>query len=984
MPVCLLLVFALFPLLQEHGARAQNTAFLNHQAWSTEEGLPQASVHQILQSRDGYLWLATEGGVARFDAVGFRNYTHENTPVLTSNDVSSLAEAPAGVLWFGTSDGLIRSDGRSMRRFTESDGLPSSSIVSLAAGKGGELFILTTAGVALHDGSGFHTPNAALAEITSMERSADDTVWMFGGPDPLRYDAGALVPVPEANLAGERVLGVLAGPGGARWMWSSRTILLTLGSLHRVFRAGKDLTASRMQALLVDRNGTAWIGTNRGVFTIAAQPSSSVAKIPALQSDSILSLFQDREANVWIGTEGSGLHALRPRKFQADSASAGERVTTVAESSDGIVWYGTRGDGLRCLRRGIEEVPVPAAALTSPVILSLAPGIHGDMWAGTPDGLNHVEHGSVHRYTSANGLPDDFIRSLLVSHDGSVWLGTRSGLAHLQGNRITSVTGAQGLASNSVGPLLEGKAISSGSQAQQQPLWVGTAAGLTLVRDTGPQNFSPRKDGLPGDIVTAIAQDPQGDLWVGVLNAGLSRFMNGRFQTIKAPGLPVEMEGMSIDAAGYLWIRGKRGVYRASLQALKQCAATKETCTGAVAQYGVADGMPSEELTADGTPTMWHTAAGDLWFATRKGLAVARPSYLPVNPVPPPVLMQRFTVDDVEQPLTASPLRIGSGHRSFTFDYAALSYTMPSRVRYRYKLEGFDRDWIDAGARRTAYYTSLPGRRYQFRVIAENNDGVWNDAGADLRFSISPAFYLRWWFYALLFVLLSAAIALAIQIRLRTVRTQFALVLNERNRVAREIHDTLAQDLVSLSLQIELVSQSVRDNRLAQASVQLQEARSFVKKGLEEARQSIWNLRANVTRNSLPTRLSQAVEQFARTHPATRITIGGAYRKLRERTEDEVVRIAQESLSNIERHAAATEVFLDLRYESTTLALTVRDNGRGFRYADLSSMAGHYGVRGMEERAAALGASLTMASNPGEGTTVTLIVPLRPGEGPQT
>ncbi len=960
-------------------ALAQSDGFLSHQAWSTEEGLPQASVHQIFQSHDGYLWLATEGGVARFDAAGFKTYTHADYPAFISDDVSSIAEAPAGMLWFGTSDGLIRSDGAHLRRFTASDGLPSASILSLAKAPDGTLLVLTAAGLVRFNGSRFVAPDSISSPVTSLERSPDGTVWLFGNGVPLRYDSRGIVPVPIASPAGEPVIGVQTGPGGALWAWTARTITVRSGALHRVFTAGKDFAGSRVQSLLVDREGSAWIGTNRGLFTVAALPSARVQSVDYLGADSILSIFQDRESDIWVGTEDSGLDALRPRKFRAEPTAAGEGVTTVVQASDGAMCYGTRDEGVRCLRDGRAQSPVPAAALTSPVILSLAPGTHGDLWAGTPDGLNHIEHGSVRKYTSADGLPDDFVRSVVVDRDGSVWLGTRSGLGRLDRGRISSITRADGLASNSIGPLFEATKALPESSTDDHQLAIGTAAGLTLLSGGRPRNFFGQD--LSESIVTAITQDQTGELWVGFYNGGLSRFARGRFQRIDAPGLPAEIDGMAVDSTGYLWLRGKRGVYRASLQALDGCAATNLPCKPSIDRYGVADGLPSDELTAEGSPSIWQTEDGDLWFATRKGLGLTEPSHLPLNAVPPPVVVQRFTVDDVEQPLTAAPLRIASGHRSFTFDYAALSYTMPLKTRYRYRLEGFDRDWIDAGARRTAYYTSLPGRRYRFQVIAENNDGVWNKVGAEVRFSVLPPFYLRWWFFVLLLAVIAALAALAVQIRLHGIRRQFALVLNERNRVAREIHDTLAQDLVSVSLQLELVSQLVRANKLPQASEQIQDARALVKRGLAAARQSIWNLRANVAQNSLPARLSKAVEEFARNHPASQVKIGGAYRKLSEHTENEVLRIAQESLSNVDRHAAATEVLVDLRYEAGGLALTVQDNGRGFSCAAVQSMDGHYGVRGMEERADALGGSLTITSNPGEGTTVILNVPLRGSEG---
>ena len=973
-------------LCEDPIASAQNLGFLAHQVWSTEEGLPQASVHQIFQSRDGYLWLATEGGVARFDGVAWKSYTHETTPAFTSDDVSAIAEAPAGVLWFGTSDGLVRMAAGSFRRFTIEDGLPSSSILSVVNLDQDGLLVLTAAGLAQVDHTGVHSLPGPTQSLTSMERTADGTIWLFGGGKSFRYDGRAAVPIalPDSSAGSKDSVGT--GPAGTVWFGTAHGLSCITGGDRRTITLPKELAGARIQTLLVDRSGTAWVGTNRGLFTVTAQPSARTEKVEALGTESVLSMLQDREGNYWIGGENSGVHVLRARKFRAEKSVLGESLTAVVQASDGLLWFGKRDDGLGLLQLdGVEARPNPAAALTSPVILSLAPGLHGDVWAGTPDGLNHMDHGRVQTYTAADGLPDDFVRSLLVSRDGSVWIGTRHGLAHLEHEKLTTLTRADGLASDSIGPLLEtstGHAMSSlsGSPSRSPDLWIGTAAGLTHLGGNRVQNFAPPR-GLGGTIVTALAGGANGELWVAVHGASLSRFTDGVFQPIGLRALPQEISALIVDPDGYLWMRGKRGLYRVATGAINACALAKGPCSAGVDDFGVPDGLPSDEPATEGSPSLWQAAGGALWVATRKGLASADASHLPVNSVPPPVVLQRFVVDDAEQPLTLDNLRIGSGHRSFSFDYAALSYTMPSRIRYRYKLEGLDRDWTDAGTRRTAYYTSLPGRHYRFRVIAANNDGVWNETGADLRFSVLPPLYLRWWFYVLLLLLLFALIALAFQLRLRRVRGQFALVLKERNRVAREIHDTLAQDFVSVSLQLELVSQLVRGNKLTQAAEQIGETRSLVKKGLEAARQSIWDLRANVEQNALPLQLRKAVDDFAQRHPEAHIKVGGAYRQLDEPTEREVLRIAQESLSNVDRHAAATAVHVELRYDPDQLALTVRDDGAGFFTGPALAKEGHYGLRGMQERAHALGGRLTIASNPGEGTTVTLTVPLRNGEG---
>ena len=605
-------------------------------------------------------------------------------------------------------------------------------------------------------------------------------------------------------------------------------------------------------------------------------------------------------------------------------------------------------------------------------------GNHADVWVGTPDGLNHIAGTSVQQYTSLNGLPDDFVRSVLVDSRGTVWAGTRRGLARIEGRKVTALTRADGLGSDSIGPLLESTPNVFGgrnSASSAAELWIGTSAGLSHLRGTRIENFSPHRNET-GQAVTAIAQEDDGTLWVGMHGEGLSRFAAGRFSAIHSSSLPLEIVSLFFDRQGYLWLRGLRGVYRVSLAAVRACADDATRCALPAAEYGTPEGMPSDAVTAEGTPSIWQAANGELWFATRKGIAIADPAHLPINSTPPPVVIQRFSVDESDVPVGAADTQIGTAHNRYTFDYAALSYTLPSRNRYRYMLEGFDSHWLDAGLLRTVSYTSLPPRHYRFRVQAQNNDGVWNEAGAELRFHILPPIYNRWWFYGLALVTVVALLVAIFRLRLLAVQRRFALVLNERNRMAREIHDTLAQDFVSVALQLDIATHLLKTSHVEQATTQLQATRKLVTEGLDAARQSIWNLRANAAADSLPARLTALVNRYAGTEHPPRLNMGGTFRKLAAALEEEVLRIAAESLANSCRHSAATEILVQLHYDPATLRLNVRDNGCGFSPESAQRMEGHYGLRGMQERATSLGASLAVNSSPEQGATVTLLLPL--------
>jgi len=433
----------------------------SHQAWSTDEGLPENSVHQVFQSLDGYLWLATEGGVVRFDGSAFRVWRHETDPVFISNDISAIAQDSSGALWFGTADGLVESRTSSFRRFSERDGLPSSTINSLAAAPDGSLLVLTSRGLVRFDGVHFNRLPAGNGTILSLQTAADGAVWLLTSDGPERYEHGTVTrqtlhsSALQSSPGNESLLGIQFGPGGAVWTRSARSVSLRLPGFERVLQAGRELPSSRITALYVDRQGTGWIGTTRGLFSLEPKPEATAQAVEPMRTESILSIMEDREGNLWIGTETSGLHALRRRKFRSEPAAAGESVTVGTQASNGTLWFGTREDGVRRIRNGVAEQPVPLASLTSPVILSMAPGNHGDVWIGTPDGLNHIVGKRVDQYNSSNGLPDDFVRSVLVDSLGTVWAGTRRGLARIEGGKVTTLTHADGLGSDSIGPLLE-------------------------------------------------------------------------------------------------------------------------------------------------------------------------------------------------------------------------------------------------------------------------------------------------------------------------------------------------------------------------------------------------------------------------------------------------------------------------------------------------------------------------------------------------
>jgi signal transduction histidine kinase/ligand-binding sensor domain-containing protein len=938
---------------------------LGHQSWTTENGLPQSSVHAIFQSRDGYIWIATEGGIARFNGIDFKAFNHENTPAILSDDTTSFAET-SNALWIGTTDGLLQLASGTFLRFTTREGLPANDIRSLIATKDGTLYVLTGNGLALYNGKTFEPISTPPLNAISL---GDNNLWLAtnSGALQLQQNSATALTLPfPASSEPVQSLGRL--PDHTPWLRTATTITLLNNGHPHTLQAGRDLPGTRIESFLVDSHGTLWIGTNHGLVSLdgtSAQPQIQ----PALATDSILSLLEDREGNLWIGTDTAGLHILRQQSFRTIPALAGHVITAVTQTSDGAIWTGTNGDGLDRWQNNATHHFSTKDGLRSEIILALAPDSNNGIWVGTPDGLNHIQGNDVETYTSAEGLPDDLIRSILVASDGTLWIGTRRGLAHWHDKTFTTYTTANGLPSNLIGTLLQPRNTTD--------LWIATLEGLSRLHDGAITSYT-TANGLSGNVITSLYDDPQSTLWIGTKGNGLSFYRTSRFSSLHTSSLPQSINSILGDNNGNLWLSADRGIARVPRSQLLACASFP-SCDLRINIYGRTDGMPTEETSTIGHPASWKTTDGQLWFATRNGVAVTDPANLPQSSTAPPVVIEHFTIDDTELPSTKP---IPPGHNRFVFQYAGLSYAAPSRIRYRYILEGLDKQWTEAGTRRTAYYTNLPAGRYTFRVQAAGSDGIWNQNGAQLAFSVRPPFYRTSWFLLLSLAILGAIGYLLYRLRLRRLQSQFEAVLAERNRMAREIHDTLAQSFAGVSVQLELVSQLLAHSRPSAASQQLDHTRAYVREGLAEARRSIWDLRAITAQNTLPTRLTHLVEQARTPSLSIRLDIGGTYRELPSSVESEVLRIAQEALTNIQRHANATEVNVSLRYESTNLHFSITDNGSGFNPTLVSHPSnGHFGLQGMRERAAQIDAQLNIESAPNHGTTITLDVPISPMKG---
>jgi len=1018
---------------------------LSRQAWSMENGLPQNTVPVLLQSRSGFLWAGTELGLARFDGTSFRIFDHTTVAAFPDAEIRCLLDSTDGSLWIGTGDGLVRwQNGRSVL-LTKSEGLPSNSIRGIVQTSDGNLWVWTEQGLAELSSSPkldssqarspqFRTVSSETglpdATITSLAADASGGLWLGTTAGPAVRRGGVWRPVLEdpqhrgtlrgtslvsAEANGDVMVAATEGvfleangqlvvvlPKTARPLdgvsfmarltngyvavgSKSSIVLAQNGRVVGRFNTGHQLPGSRIEAIYPDREGCLWIGTNHGLARIVGGQVQLLPATDPLATAAVVSLLEDREGDLWAGTENSGLHILRDSRFRNVGAGDGltsDATTAVVQDIRGTLWIGTREGGLN--RTVPESANGRITSLTttdgllSDVILSLASSPDGDLWVGTPDGLNRVHGKIITNFSSADGLPDDFIRSLLVSPDNSVWIGTRRGLTHLDLNqpvasRFRNFTEKDGLGSDLVGAL---------ARTPDGDLWIATLKGLSRLHKDKLLNYT-TADGLSSNVITALAVTSDRMLWIGNQEKGLNLWDGNRFSAIQdhTDQIPAAIHSILPDDRGHIWISSTTGLTRADIPPLLDCA-EHAVCNINSTNFSTADWLRTRETSSNSHPTACRTRDGQLWFTTPRGVIVIDPAQFAENPPPPPVAIERFAVDDKDLD-EREDTRIAAGHLRFQFDYTGLSFAAPQKLRYQYKLEGFDHNWTEAGTRRTAYYTNIPSGRYRFRVRASLSDfrSPGKVSEAELSFELLPHFYQTIWFISLLILLAAFMVWLTFRLifrrRLRRVEREFRAVMAERNRIAREIHDTLAQGYVGISVQLEVLGELLRHNRTEAATKHLDLTQGYVREGLDDARQSIWALRSHdAGEQTLPVRIRRLVEKAQDSELSTGLEVHGAYRALTPEVEKEILRIAQEAIHNVKKHAGASRMNVRLDYDERALMLSVSDNGKGFALAKeddtFVAAPGHFGLTGMKERADLIHGRMEIVSTPVEGTTVRL------------
>jgi diguanylate cyclase (GGDEF)-like protein len=762
--------------------------------WHTKDGLPQSSVEAIAQSRDGYLWFGTQEGVARFDGVRFVVFDKSNTPALRANRILSLLADRRGGVWMGTDGGgMTRYDRGTFTTFRAKEGLPGDTVGCLAQDQEGNVWIGTDRGLARFGAGGLKTYTTAdglpAGPVGALLARRAGGVWVGTDTGLVSVEAGR--PLSRVPGTRGRVSALWEDADGTLWLGGNGALTAVRPESSRTYSPADGLPAHSVQALRRDRDGSLWIGTDGGGLARFRDGRFSIVSTKdGLPTDMVLQVFEDLEGSLWIGMHDGGLDRLRDAKFVTFTTReglAGDDVWPVFQDREGSLWFGTSNAGLSRLKGGVFTTFTTRDGLPSNAVQALAQDGSGTLWVGTRGGgLSRIDGGKVSAVAPRGGLPGTAIGALCADRDGSLWIGTRGfGVVRLRGGAFSEVPGLE---------MVKDVAIHSIHQDRRGDVWIATNGRGLLHIHEGVVAALTTRDGLASDIVNAVREGSDGSLWIATFGGGLGRLRGGRITSYTvAQGLYDDAVFQVLEDGGRnLWMSCNKGISRVSI------AEMDALDRGAVASlhpvaYGTADGMKNRECNGANQPAGIRAADGRLWFPTIEGVVVVDPEHLPTNRVAPPVVLESLLVDGA--PLAARDrLELPPGKESLEFQYTALSFAVPERVRFRYKLEGLDRDWVEAGARRVAYYTRIPPGSYRFVARAANDDGVWNEAGAALSFRLRPRFYQTPWFYAVMAIGLGGLGVLAYRVQVGRAQAReetLVRLVEKRTRQLEEANQAL-------------------------------------------------------------------------------------------------------------------------------------------------------------------------------------------------
>jgi signal transduction histidine kinase/ligand-binding sensor domain-containing protein len=952
--------------------RSLSQAF--HRVWQVPQGLPQATVYSILQSVDGYIWLGTPTGLVRFDGIRFTTIPECAGLPPERLRIRDLCEDHAQNLWIATDGtGLIRYRGEKDLRYTRESGLPSDSVQCVMTMRDGSVWAGTDKGL-VRLGEKLTVFGAAqgmpIEDVRAMTQAKDGTIWVAGAGNQIcsfdgeKWTTHSL----HALSAQSGAHAMVFGKEGAIWIGTNAG-LIRYADGHETLLTVKDgLPDDSVYCLFQGADDTLWVGTRNGFSRYYRGEFANFDAADGLSQSNVYAIYEDREKSLWVGTK-HGLNEFNDRRtvpFTVREGLPSNNIGALCNDSAGGIWVGTLGAGLSHFDGRHFQTFTSRDGLASNMVRALAQDSSGQIWLGSDHGIDHLEDGHVVKnFTVADGLPSNDITALCVTPAGNLWAGTPAGAVHLRGDRFVPPEGDDAITRLAVQSLL---ALSDGT------LLVGTTGGLLQVVDEQIQRH-PNAE-LSALEVDTMYQGPAGRIFLGTAGHGLWLIDGQRVShfTTRDGLLDDELLGLLIDDADRVWMASGSGLsYTPRLELVNfdprrsaQLMTTPFRLTDATRAFEVQEGVQ---------PCILKSADGRIWQSTSRGLIMVDPSRL-VRVLPPmPVVIEEFFVNGQPHDLrTLHTLKPGMSNVSF--EYTALSLVVPMRITFRYKLQGFDRDWVDAGTRREAFYTNLPPGDYQFLIAARTSEEANWEVGQPLTFTILPHFYQTFWFLPSCAAAIGLAILGAYRLRVRTIKKQMRAVVAERSRIARELHDTLMQGFSGVTMEMQaLLARLPHSQERGTLEEIIRDAANCVR----DARRSVAGLRHDPTAESgLSAAIAQAARQLTETGDIRlRLNMRNCPRRLPVDVEYNLLRIAQEAITNSIKHSGARSIDVTLDGSGRHLLLAIEDDGAGFAGVGTpEAPVGHYGILGMRERASQIGATLRIDSEPGRGTTIRVTLPI--------
>ena len=941
----------------------------NLTSWTQKDGLASALIWSVAQDTAGYLWLGTDAGALRFDGVRFVPWDTLASVPTPSASVRTVCVSRDGTVWFGLGEpgGIIALGHNTVRNFGARDGLPEGVVMALTEGADGTMWAGGRFGLYRLESDRWQDTSAGLPSglVNAMLHDGETVV----------VGAASGVFRREAHERGFAPFGVFH-ENARSVSRDSRQTLWVADPIVGVREAGHgapltDQLKGRGSRVMHDSRGNLWVGTGgQGLWRVRTSSSGEPVALErtstatGLSDDGVTELTEDRDGNIWVATR-DGLNRLTPHRMTPITDLG--IVNAVDATRDGRVWVGTV-DAVVSFVDARIEARSRTIPLHNPPLAAMHADTEGTLWVATAKELMRVD-GERSKAVPLNGVPITELTDIASDGTGGLWLHDVSrGLLRWRRGLLTQAA---------LPGEFQSLALLASMTDGDGRAWFSFEHSRVAVLDSvGAVRVFGEKDGLTVGPYRAIHQDQAGAIWLGG-DGGLSRWADDAFTTLVAStSMPVHhVTGIVDDLDGALWLAVEAaGLVRLSREEIAH-ALRDGTHQVRYTAYDKVDGSAGTSRWF-GNRAAVRSRDGRLWFVAGRGVTVVDPkAVLLERPADDTVRIEGVVIDG--QPQSASAVRwLPAGTARVQVDYTVPDLTSPQKWRFRYRLDGFDSDWIDAGARHAAFYTNLPPRAYTFRVMATSAVGAPTGVQSEWSFTLRPAFYQTWWFVAMSLASVVSGVGAAWRLHVRRMRREFSLLVGERARLSREVHDTLLQSMFGYALRFDALSAAASSSD-PWLQTQLSDLRRQVEDDIREARQSIWNLRSpRLEQEGLPAALRGVADQATSAAMAVNFSVTGVPRRASAQVEEHLLRIGREAVSNAVRHAHAATIAMTLEYARDAIALAVSDDGYGFDPTTNAHSTGHFGLVTMRERAEAVGGTLEIRTGPREGTTLVATIPV--------